>query len=601
MWFIQNAERWRLEQEALKALKISFSVDEELEAQGFLRLDLEVADNAIIAGLPSEFLPLKLNVTFPDSYPFFRPTVYAADLDLPRHQNKIDKNLCLLPRSSTYWLPETTLAAFLEEQLPKVLTQGMITDAETLQQNPGEQAEPISEYYQAEINAPIIIDTEGFDTIKTNGKPIQHLGQIRLGIQFDRDIPGRILVLECQDEKNHTLSKLPYPLENNFKPSQFAAVYRTMEAPPTGDPEKDYVWINQLLADENEKIKKLKVPIRLKSRNTINNVIGITFPEEHLPGRLSHGWLFIVSGTFADHKKSEKKLQTYPFKYYAKANRINNTDLSFRIPSLKPLADKSIAVFGLGALGAPSVIEFAKNGIREIRIIDFDIVEAGTTVRWPLGISAAGLLKTDALEHFIQENYPYVEIKKFRYTVGGVLSSNKPYKQEELSNIMLLRDIISGVSMVYDATAETGINHFLSVEARKNKIPYLCAYATKGVFGGVIMRSGSDITEGCWMCFQYGLNDGTYPTPPVDESGSIQSAGCGDISFTGTSFELQNIVSAGVRLAVSTLCLNSEGYQNIKEDIGILSLVDENRIPVFPQWSSHKLQIHPQCPYCNTK
>ncbi|MNR35744.1 hypothetical protein D3C85_1536110 [compost metagenome] len=113
------------------------------------------------------------------------------------------------------------------------------------------------------------------------------------------------------------------------------------------------------------------------------------------------------------------------------------------------------------------------------------------------------------------------------------------------------------------------------------------------------MRAGQGITEGCWMCFQHGLFDGTYPTPPADINGSIQTAGCGDITFTGASFELSNIASSGVRLAVSTLCANEEGYDKMDVDIGILALVDDNQSPILPQWSSHQLVIHPQCPYCN--
>lgn len=597
MWFIKHAERWNSEQEALKMLGISFEVDEELKAQGFLRLVLKITENSGITNIPTEFLPLKLSISFPDTYPYFRPLVYAEEIDLPRHQNRIDKNLCLLPRSPSYWLPQTTLAAFLEEQLPKVLVQGMITDPELLQRNKDEQAEPISEYYQVELDAPIIINTSGFDAIQTDDQKIQYLGQIRFGFEMARDIPNRILALECRDAKKNVLSSIPKVLENTFKSSQCGPVYRTSQPPPFGDCEKDFHWLTELLTADGQRIKKFDTSIRFKSGRTVGNVVAITFPEEHEPGIISNGWLFLVLGNLP----STKRIAPSSFKYYARPSRMNNSELTFRIPKLQPLSKKSIAVFGLGALGAPSVIEFAKNGIKEIRLIDFDIVDAGTTVRWPLGISAAGLFKTDALESFLHDNYPFVQVKKFRYTIGGTLPAVGPLSKKQLLQIASLDEMMHDVSMIYDATAESGISHFLSEEAKNRIIPYLCIYGTQGVWGGAVMRAGQGISEGCWMCFQYGLHDGTYPTPPADIHGSIQTAGCGDISFTGASFELSNIVSSGVRLAISTLCAGEDGYENIDADIGILAMVDHDQRSILPQWSSHQLSIHPQCPYCNNR
>ena len=39
----------------------------------------------------------------PEAFPLFRPEVFAEELSLPRHQNPLAKNLCLLPRPSQFW------------------------------------------------------------------------------------------------------------------------------------------------------------------------------------------------------------------------------------------------------------------------------------------------------------------------------------------------------------------------------------------------------------------------------------------------------------------------------------------------------------------
>lgn len=600
MKFIDNQQRLDSEQAALKEKNISYTIDDDLKAQGILRLYLEITKESLIAGIPDQFLPLKLTVSFPDAYPFFRPMIYAPEIELPRHQNVMDKNLCLLPRITAYWLPETLLADHLHEQLPKLFEQGMVVDPHALQENPDEQAEPVSEYYSTVPNASIIFDTTGFDQIQTAPSPIEFLGKVKIGVPAEAEFPCRLLVSESHDNDGNILNKLPDNVARIFTPKAFGSIYRLQERPPTGIAETDYTHVNELLSKHHHKgISHFKHPVAVKHPHSITNVIGLTFPEEHTPGQISWGWLFIVTGVEV-HKNAKGKKNKKHLIYYSKINRIGSTELNFRIPQLKPLAEKTVAIFGLGALGAPSAIEFAKNGVKQIRLIDFDIINAGTTVRWPLGLSAAGMFKTDAVEKFINDNYPLVEIQKFRFRLGEVVGGGD-VNLNSLPPPDYIDSILNDVSLIYDATAETGVTHFLAVEAQERKIPFVSIYGTKGVWGGAVMRQVPDVTEGCWMCFQYALQDQTIPMPPADDAASIQTAGCGDISFIGSSFELENISNAGVRLAVSTLCHDQDGYSAMSDDIGILSLVDENQALVFPTWANHKLHKHANCPYCNNQ
>lgn len=88
--------------------------------------------------------------------------------------------------------------------------------------------------------------------------------------------------------------------------------------------------------------------------------------------------------------------------------------------------------------------------------------------------------------------------------------------------------------------------------------------------------------------------------PVKDDSGEIQAAGCGDLTFTGTSFDLQNVALAGVRLAVSTLLANKVGgYPDTSWDVGVLALRNSAKELVAPQWETRSLNIHPACPYCS--
>jgi hypothetical protein len=599
MWYIQNSERWNLELDGLKAKGINIEIDEELEKQGHIRLSLDITNQSDISPIPEGLLPIKLIVVFPTDYPFFRPEVYGVNVDLPRHQNLVDKNLCLIPRSSSFWLPETTLAEHLTEQLPKVLAAGMIIDPELLKLQEDEQAEPVSEYYAVQPNAPVIFDTGSFDAIPESNQPIESIGTISIGFPAEAEVPCRLAILENFDTDKNSLGKIPEVMAETFSPRAVGFVYRIDKPPPYRDAEKDYKWLIGILKHPKG-FPKFSHPIKLKKGCTVENVIGITFPEEHSPGTFSKGWLFLVAATIQQSKKIYGKDVKFNNKivYYSKVNRINKDEMNIRIPSLKALASKKIVVFGLGAIGAPSVIEFAKNGLAEITIVDFDTVDAGTVVRWPLGISAVGLYKTDAIENHIKLNYPYTIIRQFRYKVGApeiACESSQVYSTPSLNEVLL------EASLIYDATAEVGVSHFLSEEAKRLEIPFISLYGTPGVWGGAVMRHIPKSNQGCWMCYQYSLRDGIIPTPPTNRDGSVQSAGCGDISFTGASFELDNIVSTGVRFAISTLCKSESGYPDIDADVGILSLIDDYGHPIFPKWTSHILQKHIDCPYCQKK
>ena len=70
------------------------------------------------------------------------------------------------------------------------------------------------------------------------------------------------------------------------------------------------------------------------------------------------------------------------FRYgFVKAGRASRRDLTLRMPELTPLADKVVAVFGLGCIGGPSALEFARAGVGELRVLDHDAVDPGTIGR----------------------------------------------------------------------------------------------------------------------------------------------------------------------------------------------------------------------------
>jgi len=116
----------------------TYEIDEEAERRGVLRLRLLVD----AAGER-----VRLLVTFPDLYPYFRFEVEAPDLSLPYHQHPFGKNLCLIGRGTHDWSTTDTVADVLGEKLGDVLRTGRSADREAARGVEQRQAEPFGEYY----------------------------------------------------------------------------------------------------------------------------------------------------------------------------------------------------------------------------------------------------------------------------------------------------------------------------------------------------------------------------------------------------------------------------------------------------------------------
>lgn len=282
--------------------------------------------------------------------------------------------------------------------------------------------------------------------------------------------------------------------------------------------------------------------------------------------------------------------------FFARAGRAGPTDVAQRIPELAPLQNATIAVFGLGTLGAPSVMEFARSSVKELHLVDYDFVDPATICRWPLGLQSVGLHKAAALMEAIARDYPFTDVTGFNYYLGAVRSLDG--SGESAASIM--QKVTENASLIYDATAEVGIQQYLSDYAASLGIPYIGVDATPGGWGGRIVRIRPGTDSGCWMCYRLALWHKIIEEPPMHPNGEIQPVGCADPTFTGAGFDMVQIALAAVRLAVSTLCAGSpNGYPAADWDVMTISLRSPDGGLIAPQFRAHNLERHPECSRCN--
>lgn len=565
-WWKRLPDRLEYELRALDQAGIVYELDQQALEGGVALLRLDYNCNGE---------RLRLEVKFPDFYPYTRFEIIAPGIELNHHQNPFCKNLCLIGGSSENWETTDTVADYLKNRLPVMLSTARTELREQVAGLEEHQGEPMTAYYPHQVDSVVLVDSSWAIPGGTTH------GRMTIGLFPDSGVLLRGAVLEIRDSNNHVLAQAD-PAIVKLCPKSIPGRWVRADQP----------------IKENEPDKFLRAVPRNRytaeyvRSHTVQggylDIVGVVFPEEVSWRESSDGWVFVVRG-----KQKATVNQAAGFSYFARAARSGLLDLASRQPALYDLRSCCVAVVGLGCIGAPSVLEFARAGVRELRLLDHDIIEPGNSVRWPFGISVAGRNKAQVLKMFLHAHYPFTEVKVFPHKIGDVLTPGQ-------SDLKVLSEFLQDVDLIYDATAEIGIQHLMSDLARERSVPFVCISSTNGGWGGRILRVVPGTTQGCWYCSRLWMQEDRLPIPPADPGGPVQPHGCASPTFTGFSFDLQEVSLAGVRLAVATL--SSKGkklYPDFGWDGGVLSLRDNNGQPLPATWKTFSLHPHPKCSLCN--
>jgi molybdopterin/thiamine biosynthesis adenylyltransferase len=543
-------ERWpgRLERELaeLDSAGISYERDEDSWARGHFRLR--------VTGQATGGRTLVAD--FPATYPYFRFELAAEDIALLHHQDPYEKTLCLFGRASGEWSPSFTLARVLEERLPLVIEAGNAVDARAVNDLEEHQAEPISEYFPYKPGGMLIVD--GSWT----------LGEARRGQMLLRVDPAAWPVrgiVEIVRMDGTRLAEAPPELVRSTRTSaELQARWVSLPEAPTGNQPAE------VLSSAVSVDPALRRPIWKQLNGHLVDIVGIVFPEETGWRQGGSGWLFHV-------RTKEGPQGAIVGQHLIRAGRGGVNDLLSRTPRHSGLRDKCVAIVGLGALGAPSALELARAGVGEMHLLDFDYVDPGTSSRWPFGFGVAGLPKTEAVGGFLAAHYPMTKALVWTRRLGQPTSDG--------TELEMLDRFLDRVDLVYDASAEIGVQQLLSDLAWERSIPYVAVSTTFGARGGLVASLRPYESGGCWLCLQLAIDDGLIEAPPSDADGMIQPVGCASPTFTGSGYDTLAIAVSGVRKTVMML----SGDSNLADVLVITN-------GVIPTFISTQLDRHPQCP-----
>ena len=572
-WWDRYPGLEQAELDSLQRVGIDFEKNPDAWAAGKLILHIKFPVELLNLDFSIGKDNLLLDAHYPGTYPFLKPEVFARDESFQRHQNPFEKNLCLIGRSTDNWESDWSIADYLISQLPKILqidTDGAGSEFSDL--NEEHQGEPFSEYLPFRKTGEVFF----IDDIK---RP-DHIKHGTLEINITNSNPIRGMVSQLLDDNKNIIEEFPCRYSGESK--KFIIPWIHLEKPLSTASPSDY-------------ISKIVESCPKYSPKPGKRFIGaVVFPEEGNWKNTTDAWVFIVAEPIKrqgkHRRKTTGKQTTTHTTYFVHSQNVNKSALQDRIPELNELSNKKILLFGLGSIGAPIALEMARGGIGEITLIDYDIAEIGPSVRWPFGIESSGLLKTKVLGDFIRNNYPNVIVNEEDWRIGDV-------SKDEIS---YMHEIAQNVDMIIDATAEHGVNHFLSDYASENKIPYIWAVGRPGGWGGIVGRIVPDKTEGCWLCYTHARLNNEILEPPSSPENLFQPTGCADPTFTGTSFDMTTIALTGVRMAIGTLCKEDDnGYPDIERDIISVAFRNNEGRAIPPTYSEDSITIHENCPCCS--
>ena len=343
---------------------LDFEVD-EFELRGNRRLVMRGSIDTVRGGVD-------LVVIYPDTFPYLRPEVYAPSLQLERHQNLYERNLCLLDRSTSHWEVSDTGAWLVRERVPFLL-ELLAGDRDLMEANETPQGEPFSVYFRSQPGSVVFVP-EAANSIGDD----ERAGRFELALGR-AEPPGaqvRALLKRVTAKgarRGRVLAAADAALDRRFPTT-------TLDGP----------WVRLDRLPDNNSAEALLAaraaasPVAAKPKfHAVGSVqvavVGFVFSEEVGQGRYEDAWLFVVR-----HRQATGPQARREGAYIVRGQRLSRADLAARTPATQGLNGKHVAGIGLGGLGAFIAVEFAR------AVWGSSQSSMGTQSKW--AIRCAGLL-----------------------------------------------------------------------------------------------------------------------------------------------------------------------------------------------------------------
>lgn len=266
-WWVRHPGRLGYELKKLREAGYSYSLGREWFENGGAGLIRLTKRREPHSGL-------KLDIYFPDIYPYSRFEAVAPELSLEFHHNPFTKGLCLLGRAPEQWYSSDTIASVLGTQLDTAIQAGQTNDADAVRDKEDNQAEPFSDMYGYPAGRLILADSSfEIPSQATHGAMLIGLkGSLRRGFTG--------IILKVYDDSGRLIAEAnPKLIENHstklgFTTSINGRWVRLSQPIKSNNPEEFYQEAHAHLP------KKLPSLTNKKFNGKVVEVLAAYFPEE---------------------------------------------------------------------------------------------------------------------------------------------------------------------------------------------------------------------------------------------------------------------------------------------------------------------------------
>ncbi|MFN8861974.1 MAG: HesA/MoeB/ThiF family protein [Gemmatimonadaceae bacterium] len=241
-------------------------------------------------------------------------------------------------------------------------------------------------------------------------------------------------------------------------------------------------------------------------------VLALGYPDRALAGQ--EAWLFLEAHPESATKPIRWREQPTLDRASVRASEtvaINSDALMRRIgPLAKAVANRTVLVFGIGAVGSSIALLLARSGIERLILVDSDRMRPGNAVRHVLSLTDIGKKKGEAMWWDILVHVPDVKVE---YLDATWQPANLDAR-------------VSRADVVVDATADQPFNLLLNeicVRAKRQLVQV--ETLRRAAIGRVrVVRPGRDA---CLLCYTEHVKTTRYPVVPPGDDGEFFDAGCG--------------------------------------------------------------------------
>lgn len=506
---------------------------------------------------------LEMVTVYPPGFPIARPEIRLSNpADRPRgHCDPTNGNLCYLAHHRYAWQPLRLVAEYIDERLPIILDGDAAGEGEPV-------AEPAENWWTVIAIAGSILVVESNWTL---GAAAAGTTSLRTVVGRGRHPTFRCLADAVMDAAGGELARRRSALPSEFAEAAILQVpWRLFDRELR--PEEYLGVLEEALADAPR-----RGVLRLHDGRNVRIAVAAC-PTEIAHGRTGLSWILLAQT--GDRKALEQGRGASIETHSARTLRAGPDERRSRSPSAAALDGRTIAVVGLGAIGAPVALDLARNGTATIAMGDHDIVTPGNAVRWPLGESAWGWFKVDALARHLAHNHAGVATPVSRRMFSDI-DLDTPQPDDEA-----FADAIKSAHLLVDCTATGEAERLLSDRARAMGVPLVSAYGTATLGGGVVACFAPG--GACPMCLLHHRKAGSLAPPPGEEGDAhaVQLPGCAEATFADASHDLEELSMQAVRVAVRALATPPA-----ISFVETLSFDEDRR----PHWRFDRIERHPDC------